>query len=541
MSIFDHYQTATELPDASQGISKYHYEKIRPDRGTVGLSETNKSFVNAEIDYTFNIPANKHWVPQRSYFRLRGKIMTTGDVQLTRSVGIAPSMNFMGNLFQAGTFKINDVPISIINKHLTKIDTLETRMSKSKAWLDSVGSSMNFWDADFNKRLDKICSDSRDDTLYEVFDSTQLVDSVGHGFVSPTTTFTTVSATGVVSLGGGNEPNVQELFKRGDIFEYKLVAGTSALFRAKITDIPSAITFTIGDGFAVGSALTAGALNYGTGITFRILRPYVRRSMGFEMCWVPPFSAFKLNKALPVGKYQISLTPETEDIIKIKAIESLVENPGNFHFHIDEMNFYASTMIAQRRDNYNYVLNLDETECHPVILSGSSGDIQVTVSPNTYAITVAFQDIEAGRKSLYSDSKFKVRPTSGVNQDLNLTSLQINYAGEDKPTPQADPSFNATTTVDYFTQLYNNTLLYSGRYFSSGGAETLEEFRLRGGFYYFPFPKDDSDDSTRVAIRYSFSDLTSNQANLLVFEHRKNNARVTISNSEVTDVAVERK
>ncbi len=103
----------------------------------------------------------------------------------------------------------------------------------------------------------------------------------------------------------------------------------------------------------------------------------------------------------------------------------------------------------------------------------------------------------------------------------------------------ADPNF--TTAVDYTTQRYVETQIYSGAYYDTGGAESLEDFHDRGSYYYFAFPKDGTSRDTRVSVHNQFSNLVGDVKNmrLLLFSHYKQVARVQVQDGRVTDVQLE--
>ena len=64
------------------------------------------------------------------------------------------------------------------------------------------------------------------------------------------------------------------------------------------------------------------------------------------------------------------------------------------------------------------------------------------VSPSTYALTVAYQDLRAGENTALSASKFKAYEVGAIPtaaQELNLSRFFINYAGQNLPAPDADP------------------------------------------------------------------------------------------------------
>jgi len=102
----------------------------------------------------------------------------------------------------------------------------------------------------------------------------------------------------------------------------------------------------------------------------------------------------------------------------------------------------------------------------------------------------------------------------------------------------ANPEFVAGK--DYTTQRYVESQIYSGAYYDTGGAETIEEFHDRGAYYYFSWPRDGTDRSTRVNVHQKFeagTDITNMR--LLLFDHSKQVGRIRIQDGRVIDVQLE--
>ena len=93
--------------------------------------------------------AEQHWIPSRSYLRMRceltkGNADNITQTQLTVGDQIAPNMNLCANLFQSMELQLNGKTISRVSDHVAEVDTVEQRLSKSKAWMDSIGASVNW-------------------------------------------------------------------------------------------------------------------------------------------------------------------------------------------------------------------------------------------------------------------------------------------------------------------------------------------------------------------------------------------------------------
>jgi hypothetical protein len=168
-----------------------------------------------------------------------------------------------------------------------------------------------------------------------------------------------------------------------------------------------------------------------------------RKDSEFELIWTPPLSIFKIGHALPSMKAELVLNPQTNSVYKIAAVQSnaAVKTPGtHYEFSVENMYFYCNTVEGPRADDITYLLDLETTTCN-------SDKIQTTgfaqrnfdVSPSTYALSVAYQDLRAGNDTLHSSSIFKVFNTANAlkDEELKLSRFFINYAGQNLPAPKA--------------------------------------------------------------------------------------------------------
>ena len=54
---------------------------------------------------------------------------------------------------------MNDKLINNVDRHIPEVDTLVTRLNRTKEWMDGHGDSLNMWEADINKRINDVSSD----------------------------------------------------------------------------------------------------------------------------------------------------------------------------------------------------------------------------------------------------------------------------------------------------------------------------------------------------------------------------------------------
>jgi hypothetical protein len=567
-TIFDLKTNTDELSSTNEGTSRMEYEQHPPTRDVVG-----KNFANGAIHFRFQTSGQKWWMPSRSYIRTRFTF-TAGDdsspAETNRPVNlddqVAPNMGMMSNLFQSGEMRINDKTVSRVSDFMPQVDALETRLTKSKSWLESVGEATNWWEENQQIRQNETASDGSLITnpfvgATEVTTARTAMgfDAAGGVDATKRNQWGYTAATGVLvydqgtDTAGLNAAAASLEFPVGSFFKYVGVAGTpEALMEVLAND---------GAGnLVVDPALNANVLTDGRNDFSRVVKTGATaspsRQVGvFETVWIPPLSLFKVEHALPSGRYELVLNPQTATAYQKRAIESALgiasKNPTqpngttqDYKISIVDMYLYTATVEGPRNDDVTYLLDLEQTRCQSEkIDTASFQQKNFDVSPSTYALTVAYQDLRAGENTALSASKFKsyevaaIPATPSTNQELKLDRFFINYAGQNLPAPDADPSFKAGT--DYTIQRYSESQIYSGGYFDTGGAETIQEFHDRGAYYYFAWPRDGTDRSTRVNVHQKFDGADVTNMRLLLFDHSKQVARIRVQDGRVVDVQVE--
>jgi hypothetical protein len=539
----------SQLKSQNDNRNRGEYEQISTTRDITG-----DNFSNGVINFKWENSGLKYWDPSKTYLRTRLRFTKGDGTVIDSAFNTAPNMGLMSNMFYAAEFKINDKPVSKIGSYLPQIDALEKRLTKSKSWLNTIGAATNLWQSSQALRQAEMASDGRivKDTVAVAPADTVSADTViGYPAL---TTVAYVAATGVITFSGGVNTNVA--FQVGDYIV--LTAGTigaGALnVKLEVIAVNANLTMTVRADIAANIAANAD-------IRFNRVRPNAvvasesRRVGDFETIWTPPLSIFKTKRALPIGKYELSLTPNSKSIFMKRAIETVLgqpskeqQNPGaaivaaNIKVEVVSMFLYVYTFEGPRIDNITYYLDLENTRCQAdKVNSTSFQNKNFEVSPSTIALTVAYQDLRVGENTALSSSKFRsyevgVAPTTP--QELNLNRFYLNYAGQNLPATDADPEFVAGR--DYTIQRYIESQLNSGAYFDTGGPEDIQEFHERGSYYYTPIYRDGTDRSTRCTVYNEFqtgSDVVNTQ--LLLFEHYRSLATVQISNGRVSSVYID--
>ena len=547
-SIFDLKTSSDQLESSNYGVSKDMYEQQTPTRDV-----TLGNFPNGAINFRWQTGGTKWWVPSRSYLRFRIKLTRGNGVDQLNSYGddIAPIMNHCSALFQSAEFRLNDKTVSRVSDYLPQIDTLNTRLNKSKGWIDSVGESTNFWASSFQVRQEQISATGRinRDGVNSIEDRVEL------GF-DPTTTLALDETTGLITFATGTIPDLTGIFQVFDtiVVQYTNGGGTgiTGTFRFIVANV-TATTLRV-TGLTIAHPATVLLFS-------RDRAEDVSRTIAeYEVTWTPPLSIFKVEHAIPASRCELILNPQTASVYKKAVVESTQfdKNPAvgatanDYLFDIQDMYLYINTVEGSRVDNLTYYLDLEQISCQAESIAGANtfGQKNFDVSPSTKALAVAFQDTRAGTNTMFSATKFRsynTKPTD--DQTLRLSRFFINYAGVSKPQIDADPAFrpisalgvgSANYGIDRTTQRYVETLLNSGAYHDTGGSETIEEWQARGAYYLFNWSKDGNDRSTRVAVHTEFAPAAVlANARLLLFSISSQVAKVVVSNGSVTDVQLE--
>jgi hypothetical protein len=536
-SIFNLKTSTADLESSNYGVTKDLYEQQAPTRDVTG-----SNFPNGSINFRWQTGATKWWVPFRTYLRFRVSLTkANGNPLEGTSDDIAPIMNQCAALFQSAEFRLNDKTISRVSDYLPQISTLDTRLNKSKAWIDSVGNSTNWWQDSFNIRQENV-------DFNGVIEASSEEDSrVELGFEAGTT-LQGVAGTSTITFATGTIPDLQKIFQVGDIIRINLTGNNSNEF--KIINVTSATTLAV-EGLFVDFGPTAFAFSR---ISDRKEGGGSRRVTNYEITWTPPLSIFKVEHGLPASRCELILNPATASVYKKAVVESRNADrvpTTHYDFNVVDMFLYVNTLEGSRVDNMTYYLDLEQIACQAESgLSTAFAQKNFDVSPSTKQLVVAFQDTRAGTDTRYSATKFRSYDTLPiVDETQKLSRMFVNYAGQSKPQIDADPSYieqlqGAYGGTDYTTQRYLDTILNSGSYHDTGGSETLQEWQNRGSYYLFNWSKDGNDRSTRVAVHTGFSNpvfsppvLTN--ARLLLFSISNQIAKVVIQNGAVNDVQLE--
>jgi hypothetical protein len=536
-SLFDLKTSASQLPSINQGCAKYQYHQISSTAPVEG-----KAFPGAPKRFRWDVSGNTWWVPSKSYLRTRFQItQADGVTQPVQADNIAVNMDPTSNLFQSMTFKMNGKTISRVEDNVPQISSINTRLSKSGAWLDTVGASSNFWQPYFDDRRLEITSDvgpSSSDLSKYVF-----VDHITLGYAA-TVNIAIDSGDGTIIFTVG-QPDCRPLWAPGDILLFSRTATNKAysgqyfnvttVAADRLTVIGMSDSNSADLGVTVIGVANNGALAFSRG---RVNAASPGRNI-IETCYQPPLSVFNYAGAIPAAQLELELTTQTTDLYKKAVIESINASKvpgagGQFDVDIISMYFYACTVEGPRADNVTYYMSLDEVNVQPTPLNATASlqKFQFDVSPSTYALSVAFQNQGIIQDTTKSASKLRF---SGNTTEQGLDELYVQAFGTVLPSPPLDVKYNATT--DNLTRMYMDNVIANGSLFDSGGGESKADWLERGLYYYIPTPKDASSESTRVYVNCKFPTAPlAGEANVLLYSHYKKMIAVSVVNGQTTSV-----
>jgi len=455
------------------------------------------NFPQGVIDFNFSTGSPTCWIPSKSYFRLELQITgALGANQPTKQEQLAFADSCPATLFDNIYFKASGQDVSSCVNYIPQAQSLKNRLSKTGAWLNSVGKSAYGLEADFSKRVDQVC----------VKPVVQL--NVGDRTHAITGTVAYAVATGIVT--GVNTDFTK--FKVGDTL-YIVAAAYTIL---SITSITSMLV-TIGVGANVNATDEAYV------VASSVNTPSANRNTVY-VCWTPCIGIFDHSAPLGAGDWRLSLSPNSN--YKYAGVESTQGSPtvpitaglggtNKFNLVVKDIKFYCATIKESIPQGISTLYLMEAMVQSKPISGAGTAQYEYTVPSSTRALTIFVQSGKAGNNVLCPPTKFCCLANGAVapNSERLIKSLQVTFANSTKPStrwgsaytldggvPVTDPP-----SMNELQQRYNDSLSESGMLQSSGGCESLDEFLQRGMYYHYSFERDASDKSTQVQLSMDFA------------------------------------
>jgi hypothetical protein len=558
------------IPISDTGIVGYRMVDL-----STGLNPQN--WTQNTHTFRFTVDGNTYWVPQRSYLRIRAKFRKsvkasnpTNFVPITRGDGIAPAFGFCATLFQSIAHDMSGTTVSQITSYVSQIDTLRHRIMKGQSWRDTMGPSINAY-TDFHTRQNMILRDalSEEDTKFIHITKTQLIKNApndGSGITLASTfevdvpagrSFTgdevivtggsgTLSAGTVVSKINLDEDGTWEAYS--DILQVGdemtvFVGGKQA--RSKVIAI-------VGQDLYLHPVIHEGALGPTTEFDFiihhAIEKYHTVPTEEVEFLWSPPLSLWQdTAHGIPASIHELRLTPSqewTNNCVETLGTLNALHQP---HVEITDMKLFISVvdgpMAGSSDGKGQYCLNVSDWVCNaqqaPINTSGSLRLATYDVHASTTQLAFAFQNTSTSSNTKFPVSRFLCKD----GDHLKLTRFFIQYAGQQRPTPDSDQSIElkendlisaVVPSKNNLTQRWYETLINTNAMYNPGGVESFPRWLSLGPYYYFNWPKPPTDISTRVSLQYVMNN--SDVCNILMFSRNNTAHLISLSNGRVVGV-----
>jgi len=572
-TVFDIPRRPEELKSSNEGSANGQFRQVCATKDVTG-----NQFSQGVQQFRFDTSGNTWFVPSMCFFRIRCSLTQVREdggpaLPILSKADIAPNVGLAANLFKSAELQLNGQTLERISERLPQIDALKTRMKNTGSWLDRLGKTTNFWEADFATRRATVAADG--------YEGMRILDTPEYGQVltleqagfGAQTLFMYQANSMILTCQENGGPAVDILngpmaLRRGD----RLIHGQYALQIDKVIDAHHALAqFVSTDAngripMTDGNDPAGGVPGWSVQKLHQALSNQASNKTHFEIMWRPPLGFFDTEHAIPPGgQWMIEFNPANALDCRKNAIESIrqdldvVQNPsvaGQFDFKVDEFFFYVYTMESERFDQGSWYLDLMNTRCQLQNMPTDATSLiqkSFDVPSKTSHLTLAFQDQSEGSDTRCSRSKFKIRPappghpnaSSHEGQDLLLERFFLTYANEQKPAPDFDGRYESTqanshlATTNFLAHRYVDTLLQADLFHTDGGPESFADWIKRGPYYHFRWPKDAMENSTRATVHFKFGRAFAEnlQHQVMLFSHWRTaykivhkNGRVDVSN-----------
>lgn len=542
MSMFNPPNTFKELKRVP--IDNLRYQKFGPIGRQVG---SNLDFSGSKLDYRIQIEGVTKLLMNRSDFRIRGRIASnnTWSTALLAAEQVAMAMGMPSCLFKEERFKISGQMVDGHDRSIPQRYAYKNRVSRSGNWLNTAG-SITFWDAKFQTRLAKVCSDlsyvdystgvvSHALVAAKVADLNYHADNTVAIAATVAGTGTRVVTFAEAAAEGGN-PDTDDNWVRGDYLSF-----ANIIYR--VIEVPANLKTMVVVDDGIGAVVASD--NEFKRIRFQdITLPvaFKEPTIGFEVSYKPALSIFDYKYILPIGVYEFEMTPDTN--YRSYAVESLgsatkdAGTPtvaGDFYFNITDMYFMGCLADGPDLVDSQIIIDLSDIQVQDELLYTSANFARTyRVKPSTTSISFALQDDRVNTDTRYSHTKF-----IAGGDERTIRNYQIKYANQTQPRDFPDVKYDEANTAEndnQYMEIYKKNLVYNGQYLGQMGVETFEEFMIRGPYIRLPFLKSDKSEDVQVRIQFTGGGPTN--ARLFLFSHYNKYAKLTIAENRVIAVEV---
>jgi hypothetical protein len=470
---------------------EYVWKEVNCTRSVQGAS-----FKSGVQDFNFGVSSSVGWIPAKSYFKVDMTVTQDGKqpgpLSETAFAENAPAALYNNCYVLGGGQDISSCVVGLPQASMVK-----NRISKSGAWLNSVGKSAYGLEPSFQKRVDQVSGYTYDE------ENKQVVNLA---------TDDTKTATCTVDNAGA-VTGTDTVFTRLNVEDTLVIGGISHII----------LTITDDTNLAVEDFFDAPLTNPQTCHGLKATNGEGRNTV--SMMYIPPVGLFELQQPLPGGDYRVSLNPNSD--YKTSCVQS-ARTDHKIDINIENVKLYVCTVKQQI--SQNPTLSLTECAIFSKPINQSANGLDFTVPNSTFAVTVWLSDSESGTNVLVPPTSF--RTINGYERELK--SIQIQYANTVKPSTRWPSNF--TSQINQLQQRYLDTYNESGGIFSDGGTETLNDWLERGPIYHMSFIKDKNERSTQLQLSVDYLNAFDKNHNIYIAAWHTNEVEIAVENGMIQNV-----
>ena len=515
------------------------------------------AFPQGVQDFDFSVSGKNAWIPGYSYFRVEAELnMIDGNglaVQPAVSDQIAFADSMASCLYNNCYFRAGGQDVSTITQYVPQAHILKNRLDTSGAWMKYIGRDAWGLDSDFSRRLNKVSSNGlyHEDGLSNSvvptnvnlqYSNVQVRNSAGTALVygvDGAAAYT--AATGIItftSLGAGIPSYDGSDLQVGDIIRFPSEAGEPSFkIVSRVSDTVAIVSVYNNPGnsrdFADISATPF----------FAVSRPSDKRNAknSIFVLFQPPIGIFDKYTGLGSGDFKIQLNPNSN--YKTACVEATSNlTPGtDYNINITDVQFYVCQIKKDMPSSGTVEFSLMENQLINKVLAAGTNSQQLdfTVPPSTYALTIFVQSNSAGNDTRIPPTRFK---TLG-REDENLQQIQVTYGSVTKPSTLYQSEYTITPgeptgndNKNQMIQRWVSSQYHSNKMLNEGGCESLDEYLDRGAYYHFDFSRDKNDTSTYVNVFIKYGSSLPADTQLFVVAHYTKMVQMQYEQGYITQV-----
>jgi hypothetical protein len=541
---------------------------------TCKRSVQGANFAQGVQDFDFSVSGKHAFIPSLSYFVIQATLTTnvrtlpinTGAGPAPGGVPLAPAIpripylsddltyadHFGACLYNNCFFRAGNSDVSTIMQYVPQASVLKTRLDKSGAWCKYLGRDLHQDDPDFTRRLNKV---SLDGTFHEdglkvasSFNQRALLQTSGAPalLLNVGTLAAYVATTGVLTFSGASPVNaLVSAIAPGDIIELINSGGPSY----KVVTVLTLTTILVQP---TNTANVDQAADQVAGC-FAPADP----RCGFnttQIVFQPPLGIFSTVNPISGGDFKITLNPNPNYATAGIQSSYVLTSGVDYNLTINNVLFYACQIRADVSPSGIIPISMLEMQVVNKSLSGMANggtqNIDFTVPPSTLALTVFVQSSKAGTNTSIIPTQFysatnQLNNNGSANLVNNIQYIQVTYGSVTKTQTLYSSAYRPLSTglindsgINYNIQRWLQSIQYSGKITSEGGAESHQNFLDRGNYWHFDFSRDKNDTSSYVNVQLAFN---SDQAvdptdQLFVVAHYSRQAEVQYENGYIVQV-----